>query len=707
MLACQGGPDRTTSATRMGLNSGVNAKRLVALAVLLALAVFLGWPRRRSPKNVSSPPQAARQGPKAAGGSRSHRSASEVDSVDPQVCAGCHADAVADYHRNGMSHSWQAVRLPLLGESTGNAYVPDALTGYRYQVVVEDDDVWQEETRTDDPEHRLRRKAHYLVGSGNHAQAMVAADNGYLTQMPVAWFHDTHSWQLNPGFELQNHRFDRPITAGCVGCHGTTARHEAPVPNRFSLPIERGIGCRRCHGNAARHVAFHTADGAQAAEEASEEAGKSDRERKSGEAAAADAVAADPAGLVHPARLPPAAANDVCLQCHLQGDVTVYRQGTGPFDFQAGDRLRDHRHDFLIDWGKPASLGVASHGARMLQSRCYIASEGRLTCVMCHDSHKPSHDVAPGHYDRMCASCHTSESCARIRPSEPAGDAAACVECHMPQRPTREGIHLVFTDHAILRNPSPAVSEGDASDVLRPNSDVTLVSPWPESEASEAWLGAAYVLLHESMGPQLQAVARGRQILEEVLERAPGDAESQFWLASAMLAQRRGREAIPLLSALASQHPDWREARFRLAVAYELAGDHRAASSHYRNLIDDTPHWLASYDRLSQLLMSQQRADAAAQVLSKRLELRRDADALSRFALARRLNGATHDAAMEAIGEAIRLDRRLPAAFLNRGILHLLEQHDELARRDFQKVLELDPDNAHAREALQSLDAAK
>lgn len=601
--------------------------------------------------------------------------------VSQDVCAECHAEIVAEYKRSGMSDTWMSPANRIAGDLKKSTVVQDSVSGYRYRVLSAGDAIYQEESHQDYEQHVLRRQAKYLVGSGKHAQAMVSESRGFLNLMPVAWFTGEQSWGMNPGYELQNRRFSRPVLPGCVACHGGGATHEPPTRNRFHQPIADGIDCGRCHGDAERHVTYWQAGGV-------------------GEQLASMKLA-------HPGRMDSRQSNDLCLQCHLQGDVVLYRPGHDPLHFAPGDRLRDHRDDLLIATEESSQLGVASHGARMLQSRCYVASQGKLTCVHCHDAHRPTSDVTRDQLDRQCGSCHTPGSCDRPLAAGEVRSETGCVSCHMPQRSSREGIHLVFTDHAILKH-APSVQAGPRQPpVLKPNSEVTLVSCWPNETMDSATLGAAYILLHDTMGPQLPSVTRGRELLEESLRQNPADQETRYWLGSAWLALRRGSEAIECFSEVLRADPQRHIARFRLALAQELVGDFAAATANYELLLHDAPSWVEPYPRLAQLYLSRQQPEATLRVLTQQLTYQEDALAFAQFGFAHRLRGGDPDEAMKYVNAAMQLDPRLPTAFLHRAALHLLSGRNELARSDFQHVLQLEPDNEQARQAMKALSGAK
>lgn len=667
---------------------------VLLLVGLLAAAWYWNDPKRAPSDHLATTNHG--RGATKDGGVADQAGGGPADSaqLEQEVCRQCHADIVASYQRSGMSRTWRAVGAPGAPDlPTAAARVEDLVSGYSYHVSVGDQGMEQVETRQDTPSHRLRRQADYLVGSGKHATAAVSDHDGYLTQLPAAWFRHDQRWRMNPGFELHNHRFDRPITPGCVSCHSTTAVHEPPTPNRFVGPIAAGIECRRCHGSAEQHVAHWSAEPSKQARRPQPDPGLEPSEQGNAGASLASVFA-----------LTSSQANDLCLQCHLQGDATVYTAGSGPLRFRPGDRLRDQRHDFLVESDVPSAVGIASHGARMLQSRCYLASDGAMTCILCHDPHRPAADFDAAHYERKCATCHQADGCGRPDAPSPARDSG-CLTCHMPRRSSQEGIHLVLTEHKIVRHQPSPDETAPARSVLPPNAATArLISAWPQDEPTDAILGAAYVQLHETMGPQLPALKRAVELLSNEIRQNPFSEESRFWLGSALAALGRGNEAAPLLQTVVKAQPARHPARFRLAVAYELSGDQAAASEHYRQLIDQVPNWVEPYGRLAQLYIARQSPDQAATLLRQRVARQPDALALAQLSLVERMGGASHESALARVEQALRLDPRLTAAYVHRAALFLLVDQPARARADFQRVLQLDPHHPQAQQALETLD---
>lgn len=669
----------------------------VQVAVAFASAIFLGCGRnpsgekhsRESPRAEARPNDLTIEEPSKQGGASAAESSAESvqvrdepdaiagDSLSRESCSECHREIVDSYSASGMSKSWLSATTTPAGSSSEANKVVDSVLGYVYRVSTEGGKISQVEERTDNSGHILRREALFLVGSGKHAQTMVAVDQGGLCLMPLAWYRHKNAWGLNPGYESNNRRFDRPVLPGCIACHGTTATHLAPSRNRFQLPIANGIGCERCHGDSRQHVQFwrtHTKDDTS-----------------------------ETARMVHPGRFDTDRQNDLCMQCHLQGDVVLYRPGHDPLTFRPGDRLREQRYDLLAKTTKTTQLGVGSHGSRMLQSRCYIASQGKMTCIMCHDPHRPVSDFSSSYFDAKCATCHQADDCSRGDSNSIANNQTSCVVCHMPQRSSREGVHLVFTDHAIVKRPPDSSAGVNVATTLKPNDEVTLVSCWPNHELLPATLGAAYVHFHDTMSPQLPSVQRAVGLLEETLKLNAGDVESQYWLGSAHVALGNGAKALQSLTEVVQHQPQRHVARFRLGLALELTKDYARALPLYEQLIREIPFWVEPYPRLTQLYLFKQDAASAARIAQQQLHYQQDALAYAQLALAHRLNDGSLTESLQHIRRAIQLDPLLPTAYLNRAVISLLSDQNAAALTDFQYVLKLDPQNVQARQAIDAL----
>jgi tetratricopeptide (TPR) repeat protein len=242
---------------------------------------------------------------------------------------------------------------------------------------------------------------------------------------------------------------------------------------------------------------------------------------------------------------------------------------------------------------------------------------------------------------------------------------------------------------------------------LPPNAKVELISAWPSEIPQPAALGAAYVLLHETMGPQEPALKKGVELLQQAVIVNPADVDSRHWLGSARLAlgdaERARKEFQRVLEAAPTRH----ESRYRLGLAEEAAHKEEAAMVHYQRLLADVPSWTEPAMRLAQLRLQARQPREAAVVLRQVAEICPTAKAYASQALAERLAGASHAEAMTLISKAIALDSREAAAYVSRGTLLLLAGSTDGARDDFRRALRLDPGDAGARQALEALSSEK
>ncbi len=604
------------------------------------------------------------------------------DYVGNQVCARCHAEIAKHYTQSPMSHSWMRANSETLIDGSFSASLPatvaDPHSPFVYQCRLENGRLIQEETLADSAINNYSRKyaAAYLVGSGNHARAMIGEHNGYFTQLPIGWFSQEGKWKLNPGYELANHRFDRPILPGCLACHGGYAAHQSPARNRYEIPATNGINCEHCHGPGKAHADWHENDSGQKL-----------------------AKLNDP--IINPKHLPAARSLDVCLQCHLQGDVVLYRQNADAFSFRPGESLTDHRLDYLIQTENPESFGVASHGSRLMRSRCFLGSRETLTCTTCHDPHRPVSDFSSADYNAKCQSCHQPEACNRPPKEEPRTQTDHCIACHMPQRETREGRHLVSTDHWIR---SYSGNKNELSfPLLKPDARVTLVEMNTNARSKPQDIGAAYVQLHLTMGPQRPALARGVALLESAVQKDPGNSQTRYWLATGQVAQHQSLSAIAHLKQLLKEHPGWSQARFRLAVAYHQLKRYPEAIVEYERVLTEAPAWLEPYPLVIRLHLSQKNPQAALRWIKQQLSHQEDATAYLNLALAKHLQGKPLAQSLTAVSEALRLDPRNPTAWTTRAYLHLQAGQTQKAQSDYQQALVIDPKHPEAMTGLRAI----
>jgi len=233
----------------------------------------------------------------------------------------------------------------------------------------------------------------------------------------------------------------------------------------------------------------------------------------------------------------------------------------------------------------------------------------------------------------------------------------------MPRRATREGVHLVSTDHWIASRTGQG--EPDARSYLSrlgPDSDPELIPLWPEADPNQVDLAEAYIRLHETYTPQIPSVRRGIRLLEAAQKRGRVDNRALYPLAVGHSALGESRAAIERLRRVLDREPTFPEARLRLAISYEQAKRDPAAIAEYQRLLDDAPDWLEPYPRVVRLLLKRNDIDQTARYLERQLALHPDATALTGMAVIHVLRGDPTPESLRWIDRALQLDPRHPVA---------------------------------------------
>jgi hypothetical protein len=242
----------------------------------------------------------------------------------------------------------------------------------------------------------------WAFGVGKVGQTFLFEGDGGLHEARVSYYDGPRALDVTPargvaapaGLEEAMVRPVPPAEARrCFGCHTT-----APITGgRFDTgSLIPGVTCEACHGPGRQHIAVMT------------------RSRTAASTA-----------IMNPRDLDPADSVDFCGACHATfWDV----------------KLADER----------GLAALRSQPYRLQSSRCWGEGDARLTCVACHDPHKPLERSARS-YDAKCLSCHGAGA-ARLPPPRVAKACPVrtsdCVSCHMPKYEVPE-MHASFTDHLI------------------------------------------------------------------------------------------------------------------------------------------------------------------------------------------------------------------------------------------------------------------
>jgi predicted CXXCH cytochrome family protein len=201
----------------------------------------------------------------------------------------------------------------------------------------------------------------------------------------------------------------RPTGPLCDGCHSVNYNIATKQPTEWN------VGCERCHGAGGDHV-----------------------------------QAPSKQNIVNPARLDYVRGNDVCIQCHSQGQpLTKPLNGVyydWPVGYQPGARLSDYweleEHKLGEETFTHFPEGSA-HKNRM-QGNDFVTSvmyRRGVSCWSCHDVHgtgNPGEVIRTG--NDLCLSCHGQSSPAGPRGSleehthhASTSAGSQCMACHEPK----------------------------------------------------------------------------------------------------------------------------------------------------------------------------------------------------------------------------------------------------------------------------------
>ncbi|MBM3739280.1 MAG: hypothetical protein FJW39_26205 [Acidobacteria bacterium] len=224
-------------------------------------------------------------------------------------------------------------------------------------------------------------KSDWAFGAGSQAVTFVSRlANGEYLEHGRSYFASLKRLAPTPGHAgLPGPGVRYPVIAGdaailrCFQCHSTGAVRVEP--GLRITPAEPGVRCESCHGPGDSHAA-----------------------------------APAKSNIVNPARYSSHELNQLCGSCHRKPAA-------------AGS---------ATDWSDP--WNTRHQPLYLAESRCFLQSNGKLSCRTCHDPHSGA--VEPG-----CASCH-----AAVKHRTSTG-TRSCVSCHMPTVVPQPGLR--FANHWI------------------------------------------------------------------------------------------------------------------------------------------------------------------------------------------------------------------------------------------------------------------
>ena len=359
----------------------------------------------------------------------------DVDYVGINTCKQCHMDIYNTFIETGMGKSFN-IADKKFSSSVFNNHIFDSVLNFYYLPHWKKDKLVLNEYKieSNDTIFSLKTNIDYIVGSGHHTNSHIINNNGYLFQAPFTFYTQDSILDFPPGFEHgKNTRFTRKIGLECMTCHNAFPHFILGSENKFES-VPSGIDCERCHGPGDLHVS----------------------NIQSG--ILIDTSKFFDYSIVNPVNLSIELQNELCSRCHIQGN-SVLKYNMSFFDFKPGMYLNEVMDVYLPRYtNSDDDFIMASHLDRMKQSKCFIQSDGQMSCLGCHNPHVSVKNTNILNYNNSCFSCHSSESCTEIE-EERLINKDDCVSCHMKESKTIDIPHVTITDHKIK------VNRFDSSDV--------------------------------------------------------------------------------------------------------------------------------------------------------------------------------------------------------------------------------------------------
>ena len=184
-----------------------------------------------------------------------------------------------------------------------------------YRIYSEAGKVWLSFDRPGDPAVHGKRELLYYIGQGRRGRSYLFSDDGFVFESPVNLVH--RPAHVGHGARIRqcarnSHDTTCADQLSRLPCQRNSAPHQwhrKSLQNASVLPM-RGVTCERCHGPGAAHV--------------------------------------NGGAIVNPAKLSAERRDQVCMQCHLEGNAAIERAGKHLYEYRPGDDLSDYIRYYVL-----------------------------------------------------------------------------------------------------------------------------------------------------------------------------------------------------------------------------------------------------------------------------------------------------------------------------------------------------------------------
>ena len=219
-----------------------------------------------------------------------------------------------------------------------------------------------------------------------------------------------------------------------------------------------------------------------------------------------------------------------------------------------------------------------------------------------------------------------------------------------------------------------------------------LLSAHPDNPRVHRNLGFAYA----KQGRQSDALAE----FQRASELDPDDGMARYGLGDVLHRQRRFDEAIEAYKRALELVPDDAAIHTSIGMAHAALGESAEASTQFERALELDPDHARAHFGVGELHLRQRNAAEAIRACERAVLQQSD------FALAHSCLGKAYaadgryDDAIGAFGEALELDARLVQPRFALGVVFRLQKRYEESVREWERVLQLAPDHAKARQGI-------
>ncbi len=596
-----------------------------------------------------------------------------------QTCRSCHNNIHQTFIETGMGQSFDHATQQKTAATYGaHAVVYDKKSNFYYQPFFRDSILYVMEYRLEgkDTIHKRIEKISYIVGSGHHTNSHIIDENGYIFQAPITFYTQEKKWDMAPGFEKDNLRFERFLTTECITCHNHFPTFVEGSLNKFeSMPS--GIECERCHGPGEIHV----------------------HEKLAGNNI--DTSQYIDYSIVNPTDLSRELQMDLCQRCHLQG-LAVLEEGKTFFDFKPGMELSSIMNVFLPRYtDSHEKFIMASQADRLRLSKCYTQSE--MTCLTCHNPHHSVRKSEKNDFNKPCMSCHTTKKVneCSVPLAERAQNNNNCVSCHMPPSGSTDIPHINITDHYISKVTSVNTSKNtsDKINTKEKNSIARFLGLkiLTKEKATSLDMARGYIAMYDKSVEADAILDSAHYYL--IQANSINDLTFKTWIHyyfakkdfNSIIQKSKGASA-------ASIQDGW--TAYRIGEAYLKNGDSNKALPYHKKATSLMPFNLDFQEKLGITQVYLQQLKAAQETFNFVLkENSKRPIALCNLGFTKALEG-DFKIAEKYYNQAIQLDPDYEQALVNKAALlrHLKRENE--SNQLFKRVLKINPNNEQARQFL-------